>query len=342
MISAAPAAGLKDRVDEMFSAACQGAPAVARFSAGGGMVRVEAATEGLLRAVTAAIQRMQPGRGEADLVIRVWEMAEGFSGPAMGDEARVQLRQSTEANGCVAWTDPGAESSVVLDLAAGEAYCALRSLATWPAWEKAAPFRAILEPWLVGRGHMLAHAAAIARDERALLLAGPGGSGKSTTALLAATSGWDHYADDYTLLEWNEGAPRVHPLYNTAKLTPRSAEFFPGLEFSTVADGEKRVVELPRWKRAALGREPVPLAGIVFPTTAGSERRETPAVRPLPGGEALRLLAPSSILQLATGGGKSLAALAALVRSVPCWRLELTPDPGEIVRCLGELISHRA
>ena len=55
-----------------------------------------------------------------------------------------------------------------------------------PFYEKAAPMRMILHWFCESYGCTLVHAAAIGWRSRAVILAGRGGSGKSTTALLAA------------------------------------------------------------------------------------------------------------------------------------------------------------
>jgi len=55
--------------------------------------------------------------------------------------------------------------------------------------------------------------------------------------------------------------------------------------------------------------------------------------------EALRLLAPSSVLQLSTGGARAFSRLAELVQRLPCWQLQLTPDTAKVAGLLRELIS---
>jgi hypothetical protein len=50
-------------------------------------------------------------------------------------------------------------------------------------------------------------------------------------------------------------------------------------------------------------------------------------LRPISAAEALRALAPSTIVQAGFGGGASLATLADLVRRVPSYALGLSPEP---------------
>ncbi|MFX9020101.1 hypothetical protein ABTN35_21005, partial [Acinetobacter baumannii] len=57
------------------------------------------------------------------------------------------------------------------------------------------------------RGQLPLHAACVARDGRALALAGPSGRGKSTLAAALAASGWTALTDDVCRVQFrDEGA----------------------------------------------------------------------------------------------------------------------------------------
>src|SRR5262245_58398623 len=79
-------------------------------------------------------------------------------------------------------------------------------------YERGAPLRSILHWWMRQHGRLLVHAAAIGNPHGGLLLAGKGGSGKSTTALVSALRGWHYLADDYCLLS-TRGDPRAYSVY---------------------------------------------------------------------------------------------------------------------------------
>jgi len=59
-------------------------------------------------------------------------------------------------------------------------------------------------------GGTAVHAASVAKADRALLVYGPTGSGKSTTTALAAQAGWDVLSDDISIIR-NESRPIVEP-----------------------------------------------------------------------------------------------------------------------------------
>jgi hypothetical protein len=184
--------------------------------------------------------------------------------------------------------------------------------------------------WVLrGPGRTLAHAAAVGRagGGPGLLIGGPGGSGKSTTALSWLLAGGDFAGDDYVLVEL-DGAhgPTAAPVYATAKADPTAMALLPELA-STGAVGEdelagKTVIDV-RDLRAGQPTGPVPIAAIVIPSVARSAR---PLVRSIPGAAALKALAPSSLLQLPRER-RGLAVLAALVRELPCFSIDLAPEP---------------
>ena len=89
---------------------------------------------------------------------------------------------------------------------------------------RARPAIHAIAAWAAGRGVMPVHAAAVARDGRALLLIGRGGRGKTTTALTLAARGWRLIADDLCFLETTPAGPVIHGLYATAVLTPSVVE----------------------------------------------------------------------------------------------------------------------
>ncbi|MEO8586866.1 MAG: hypothetical protein ABI584_11950 [Acidobacteriota bacterium] len=203
--------------------------------------------------------------------------------------------------------------------------------------ERGAPLLSLFAWFFRAHGVNLVHAAAVGRGRDALLLAGPGGSGKSTTALLCRAFGLEHFADDYALVS---GAPRpaVHRLYGTAKLLP-SSPAMPGegdgarLERAGSADG-KTLFLLPPTP-GGNDASGFALRALVVPRVAG--RGET-SVSPLPPAEAFRALAPSTVFQLPGAGAASLASLAALVKSVPCFALSLGGDPAQAASAVAGLL----
>jgi hypothetical protein len=197
------------------------------------------------------------------------------------------------------------------------------SIPDLPAWAKASPFRVVLS-WLCNLHHMqIVHGAAIGIDGRAVLLAGTGGAGKSTTALACALAGLDYLGDDYCAVE--PAAGKVHMVYRTAKLSRTTLDMLPDLadliENRDRIDVEKGVMFL-QGEDMRLARS-AELSAILLPRVGvESSTMLYPATRD----EAIRAILPSTIVGLVGGTSASPRLIMELVRSVPAFHLALGTD----------------
>jgi hypothetical protein len=212
----------------------------------------------------------------------------------------------------------------MLDVARGRAFLAVDDERRLLWWQRAAPLRTIFHWVLTSPTRTLVHAGAVGDDAGAVLLAGAGGSGKSTTAVACAAAGLRYAGDDYVLLEIGD-APVVHSLYSTAKLTDESLAMLPPLGDSLLPESledEKRVVYMDRAFPHAIA-PPLPVRAIAVPrVTPGRATRLMSASA----ADALRALAPTTIYQLPSNGGRALGQLAELVRRVKAFSLGIGED----------------
>jgi len=176
--------------------------------------------------------------------------------------------------------------------------------------------------WAAARGLRILHAGCVGTAAGAALLVGRGGSGKSSTSVLAALAGLRFVSDDYCLLG-DEPEPVAHALFGTAKLHVEHLDRVPGLTPAAVLlpveDGEKAILQMDQ---AAPGRMAarLPVRSVLAARVTGAHR---PRLVPIAAAEALRAVAPSTLMQLYRDDGSACGDLAALVRRLPCWRLEL-------------------
>jgi hypothetical protein len=236
----------------------------------------------------------------------------------------------------------------------GVAVFHLPDAAAIPASERAAPIREALQLLMAPRGRLMTHAGAVGCGGRGVLLAGRGGSGKSTLALSCALAGMEIVADDYVLLE--SESLLAHAMQSTAKLTEDSVErlgipagaidaagFEPTLEGSA-----KALVDIRGLAPSALSRQ-LEIRAVVAPAVSspqpayiagrGELGKDEPVVRAISGAQGLRAVAPSTIIQSGFGGEGSLAALADLVRRVPSYALELSPNPAANAAVVERLVA---
>jgi hypothetical protein len=230
----------------------------------------------------------------------------------------------------------GSSALSMLDLDRGVGLFRVRDAEALPWYERAAPFRTLLHWILESRGCRFVHAAAVATAHGGALLAGRGGSGKSTTAMLCVEQGFDYAGDDYAGVT-AEDVPHAHTLFTSAKLSASSLDWLPFLRpaLRIAPHGDEKGVALlgelfPRQIATSF-----PLRAVLVPRIAGGASR----LQKIGGGAALRALAPTTLLQLPGGGAGAFASLAELVRRLPAWSLELGHDRAEIPRLVAQAIE---
>jgi hypothetical protein len=213
-----------------------------------------------------------------------------------------------------------------------------RDAARIPNFDTAAPLRRLLQAWLRDAGCYVVHAAAIGTRDRGLLLAGRGGSGKSTTAVRALDFALQYAGDDFCLVQ-REPAPYVHSLYNAAKLNADALARMPALAPAVVnrdrLDREKALIFLHecRPERVTTG---FPLHAIVLPHVTGRADTAISAASPL---AAYRAIGPDTALRTLGDARGLLAMLKALVHEIPCYDLALGTDEDGIRRALDDVIA---
>jgi hypothetical protein len=207
-----------------------------------------------------------------------------------------------------------------------------------PAHEKAAPFRALLQ-WALGtRGRSCIHSAAVSSGGDGILLAGRGKSGKSTTSLLCLLQGMDYAGDDYVVVGEKEKY-HVYSLYNSVKIDLHSPLRIPGLE-KLIGDPRQReekkaVINLNLHYPERISRG-FPLRAIFLPAVKGNGRT---VITRVSAGQGILAIAPSTLTIQAGGKKETFDFLARMVHRVPCYRLELGRDPGDIPKRICDFIS---
>jgi len=212
-----------------------------------------------------------------------------------------------------------------------------------PAWLDVL-VRRILPRVAMRYGAVALHAAAAAKGDRALLLLGASGAGKSTTSAALGAAGWDVLSDDISIL-WDHDAPRVAPATTGICVWEDS--------FAALDLAARRSMPMPGYtgkRRFVPGNEtntaPMPVSAIVLLERSKDARNA--CLAPVPPVEALGCSARERIrFNPADTTGAELretfAALSTVVRAVPCFRLSYPADYGAlpaIVERLGGVLRH--
>jgi hypothetical protein len=202
------------------------------------------------------------------------------------------------------------------------------------------PLQTLIAVWARDLGIPLVHAGMVARGGNGVLLGGAGGAGKSTTSLACVDSGFDFLGDDRIGLEADAGNFIGHSIYGSALVDQRQLEQFPALAGAAVAPRH------PTRERKPLVFLNEVCPGQLVPTTRvravalpriGEGR--TTRIRPAKPAEALRIIAPSSLILPLGPGPLGMSRLAALVRTVPSYWLDLGTDLDGVAAGVDRILS---
>ncbi len=207
-----------------------------------------------------------------------------------------------------------------------------------PFWELGAPFRIIFHWWAQSWGAHMAHAAAVGRDKRGVLLVGRGGSGKSSLSMACLDRGMHTAGDDYLLLA-RDPDPVVLSLYNTAKLhTEFLKEQFSHLETHvarTIGPEDKSVFFLHEFLSGQLSPR-LQIRALVMPKVTGGH---VPVLQRRSPMEGLLALAPSTAFQLPGARETALGFLGKWMQDLPVYRLETGQDVMAAAQAVDSLLA---
>jgi hypothetical protein len=219
------------------------------------------------------------------------------------------------SRGSVRATAAADDSSLVLwDADRRLACCWFAGINAVTRWDRAAPLRTALNFALAAPQRQLVHGAVVGVDGRGVLLAGPGGSGKSTTTLACLEAGLQVVGDDYAAVDLI--GTRAWHLYGSIKIGEREPGPNGRDDRQTLILGD----DLP-----GTPTESLELAALLLPRVVGGATSSLSVASPA---AALRALAPSTLIQAPYEDQPSLGILADLTRVVPAYHLNLGDDRG--------------
>jgi hypothetical protein len=204
-------------------------------------------------------------------------------------------------------------------------------------FERAAPIRPILGWLMREHGRQLTHAAVVAHEGHGLLLAGKSGSGKSNTALASIGAGLQYLSDDFCAVA-SQPEPTAYSLFGTGRTKTEDLARLPFLE--TLVD---RSEDFPQDKELYLLNHHFPkqviakcaLKAVLLPKV---DPNQPLSLAPISRQQALLSLAPITTTLLPDAGPEVLTRLGALVRALPCYRLNLGPEIEAVPHFLRETI----
>ena len=204
---------------------------------------------------------------------------------------------------------------------------------------RAHPAGTALAAWLATTGALALHAGAVAFDERAVMVVGAGGAGKSTATLACALEGAAFLGDDLCAVDVDDesGSATVHSLFATAKVNPDT-------DARLGLDGWPGIGTTPKGKRVIAVASNVPMrasarVGAVVVLCPPGRGPEAP-VR-MSAAQAVRQLAPTA-LAAALGAGNLeqwFATARAISRGIPTFAFAPSWDLPRVVAGLASSVD---
>jgi len=212
-------------------------------------------------------------------------------------------------------------------------------------YEVGRPLHSELLLWHKDRDVQAIHSGLVARNGDGVLFGGPGGSGKSTTALTCLRAGFEYLADDYVGLKaMPDGTFVGHSLFCSTHLEPKHLDRFPDLRPHAIPGRlpreDKSLVMLSEVSPEGLSRK-ARIRAVVLPKVVDVPN---PLVRPASKVESLLRLAPSSLLMLPYAGiaAQEFEKLSRFLQSLPTYWLELGGNMDEIPVRIGEILERHS
>ncbi|MBP7832248.1 MAG: serine kinase [Candidatus Levybacteria bacterium] len=207
-----------------------------------------------------------------------------------------------------------------------------------PFDELTSPLQNILHKFLMLKGAYLVHAGAVGTPRGGILLAGKGGSGKSTSVLSCLNSELFYAADNCTLLTGGSN-PTAYSLYSSARLHGQTLWRVPHLIPSVVNRSdlkrEKAVMFLNQmWREKLISQ--FPLRAIFLPHVTSSLNT---TIVPAKTKDAIHALILSTVVQLPQTDPHMVQELIKIIHSVPAYHLELGTEMSQIPQVILKFLK---
>ncbi len=216
----------------------------------------------------------------------------------------------------------------------------VRSKSDMPSWEFGSPFRHFIHWASLHCGMTMVHGAGVGIDDCGVLLAGAGGSGKSTLTAAAIAGGWQTTGDDFVLAKsGSEAECFSYPIFDVMKLGGMAEALFPDFTSKALntkrASDEKALIPISSVTNNQFAKR-LPLQAILALELTFQDHS---GIQPMSKIDAVGALAPSTMSILRTAVQETLRDCSALARTLPCYRLSVGKDPKECLSVLREFVE---
>lgn len=207
-----------------------------------------------------------------------------------------------------------------------------------PYWEHGSALRHHIFWGSLACNQGILHSAVISNGRHGAMIAGPGGSGKSTITAAAMQSGWRTTGDDFVVIS-NPQHPVSHRLFDVLKLTGMAEEMFGEFAAQAMnpgrAEGEKAIIRMSGACPDSFV-ESLPVTVILSARLSHEPKsRIVPASRL----QLVRALVPSTASLMRTGLEDIFAFSSELLRNLPCFEFQIGKNPFEGLEVLDAFLK---
>lgn len=202
--------------------------------------------------------------------------------------------------------------------------------------ERARPFLRMMTMICRSLGVLDIHAGLVASGGKGVLIVGASGRGKTTTSIDGLYGGLDYLGDDSVAIAPCGEGFTGHSLYASARVDPAGLDRWPRIRSAWLlpGPGDDKALLFPALSRAGRMVRQVPLVAIALPVVTGGPVR---AVRASPREAFDALIWESRDNRRFRLQPEDFKSLAALTRTLPCYRLEVGTDPLAVAGGLAAL-----
>lgn len=209
----------------------------------------------------------------------------------------------------------------------------------FPKWDPGSPLRNFFHWSSSTRECGLAHAGTLAVEGIGIMLAGPGGSGKSGTVLSGLMNGLDTVGDDYILAHIIQEKVFAAPIFKTLKQDPD------GIKRHALEQNEN-IPKTVNWQgkhqfylddiRPSNDVTKIEVRALCIPKIHGGNVTK---IHNASHKDAFLALAPSGVSQVPGDRDNTFHLCATLARNLPCYHVELSTNPREISETIRKFIT---
>ena len=209
-----------------------------------------------------------------------------------------------------------------------------------PFWEKAAPFKQILNWYLANTPYFMIHGGAVSFGKYSAVLVGPGGSGKSSTVGSCFAENLNVSGDDLIIMGKHNHRYEVFGIYNSIKFLPSTNSSIKDLFISSnlIDCGNKKMGRYTDLRVDSFNNKSTILA-IFNCVISGHELTNISSMAPI---TMMKFIIPPTISLLRGHEAMAIKKITAMIREVGCHKLELGIKPKEIVSAIKQFIHTNA